>query len=170
MRAAGLHDRVAAEQQDMSRLQYEPASFDLVWAEGSAYIMGIARALAAWRPLLKPGGYLGFTDLVWLTSAPPAEAAEFFADEYPAMTTAETVAELVAENGYQLVEQFTLPDMAWWDDYYTPLSAKIPGLLEKYADDETGQSVVLATEREVAVRKDFGSSYGYEFFVARLLR
>lgn len=165
-RAAGLGDRIVTQQRDMGALPYEPGSFDLIWAEGSAYIIGIADALTGWWPLLKPGGYLAFTELVWLTP-PPAEAAEFFGNEYPAMTTSQAIAELVVEHGYELADHFTLPDSAWWDDYYTPLSEKFPQLLEKYADDETGLAVVEMAREEQRIRRDFGSSYGYEFFVAR---
>ena len=166
-RADGLEDRIVAEQRDMAALPYEPASFDLIWAEGSAYSIGIANALSAWQPLLKPGSYLAFTELVWLTSSPPAEAVEFFGNEYPAMTTSQAIAGLVVEHGYELAGRFTIPDSAWWDDYYTPLSEKLPRLLEKYADDETGLAVVQMAREEQRIRRDFGSSYGYEFFVAR---
>ena len=166
-RATDLGDRIVTEQSDMGALPYEPASFDLIWAEGSAYIIGIADALTGWRPLLKPGAYLAFTELVWLTSSPPAEAAEFFGNEYPAMTTSQAIAELVVEHGYELAGRFTIPDSAWWDDYYTPLSEKFPQLLEKYASDETGLAVVEMAREEQRIRRDFGLSYGYEFFVAR---
>lgn len=166
-RSTGLQDRIVTEQRDMHVLPYAPASFDLIWAEGSAYIMGIADALAGWRPLLKPGGYFAFTELVWLTSSPPDEAAGFFSKEYPAMTTPDVIAELIVEHGYELVDQFTIPDSAWWDDYYTPLAEKFPRLLEKYAGDESALSVVKMAQEEQRVRRDFGCSYGYEFFVVR---
>ena len=54
-RAAGVGDRIAAIEADMRDLPFEPGSFDLLWSEGAAYIMGISEALAAWRPLLPPG-------------------------------------------------------------------------------------------------------------------
>ncbi len=165
--AAGFKHRIVTERRDMGTLPYKPAGFDLIWAEGSAYIIGIADALAAWRPLLKPGAYLAFTELVWLTSSPPAEAAEFFGNEYPAMATSQAIAALIVEHGYELTGRFTLPDAAWWDDYYTPLSEKFPRLLEKYAGDETGLAVVTMEQEEQRIRRDFGSSYGYEFFIAR---
>ena len=167
--AAGLEGRIVTEQHDMGALPYEPASFDLIWAEGSAYSIGIANALSAWQPLLKPGAYLAFTELVWLASSPPAEAVEFFDNEYPAMTTSQAIAGLIVEHGYELSGRFTLPDSAWWDDYYTPLSEKFPRLIEKYAGDEAGLAVVEMAQEEQRIRRDFGSSYGYEFFVARQL-
>ena len=169
-RSAGLNDRILTRQCDMRSLPYGPADFDLIWAEGSAYNMGIADALTQWRPLLKPGGYLAFTELVWLTASPPDAAAEFFSNEYPAMTASENIAELVIEHGYELIDRFTIPDSAWWDDYYTPLAEKFPRLLEKYAGDEIGLSVVKAAQEEQRVRRDHGTSFGYEFFVAQVAK
>jgi hypothetical protein len=38
--------------------------FDTIRAEGSAHIIGIARALALWRPRLRPGGALVLSNMV----------------------------------------------------------------------------------------------------------
>ena len=55
---------------DMRQLDFEPASFDLIWCEGAAYIMGVEAALRAWRPLLKPGGRLALSEAAWLRPEP----------------------------------------------------------------------------------------------------
>ncbi|MDP6689368.1 MAG: class I SAM-dependent methyltransferase [Alphaproteobacteria bacterium] len=165
--AAEISDRVELRTRDMNDLALPEHHFDLIWAEGSAYIMGFAQALKAWKPLLKPGGYLAATELVWLTPDPPAEAATFFTAEYPAMTDVAGVAELFRAQGYDVTGHFTLPDAAWWDDYYAPLEAKLPKLRETYRDDDEALSVVEMTQREINMRKRFGDSYGYEFFVGQ---
>src|SRR5688572_1999640 len=51
-RTAGVLDRISIVHGDMAHLPYEPQSFDLIWCEGAAYIIGFEAALAAWRPLL----------------------------------------------------------------------------------------------------------------------
>lgn len=165
--AAGYEGRIVAQHGDMSALTFAPESFDLIWAEGSAYIMGVAAALSAWKPLLKPGGFIGLTELVWLTDSPPVEAADFFGQEYPAMTTTAANLAIVDTGGYRLLGHFTVPGEAWWDGYYTPLAAKIPDLEKKYAGDEIAHSVLEASRRELDIRRRFGDSYGYEFFVMR---
>jgi hypothetical protein len=164
---AGVSDRVAAKNMPMQAMTIAPETFDLIWAEGSAYIMGFTKAVAAWRPLLKRGGFLAVTELVWLTEDKPVEAAEFFRQEYPAMMDSAGVAESIRVAGYALVDSFTLPDSAWWDAYYTPLLARLPALESKYAGDAAKLSVITAARREVEIRRGFASSYGYEFFVAR---
>ena len=46
----------------MDALDYPAESFDLLWAEGSACILGWEKAIRTWRPLIKPGGILGATE------------------------------------------------------------------------------------------------------------
>ena len=84
-----------------------------------------------------------------------------------AMTSIKAISEVIRENGYKLVGDFTLPDSAWWNCYYTPLEAKLPSLKLKYQGDEEALSVISSTEAEIDVRRRFGQSYGYHFFIAR---
>ena len=78
MRRAGFDQRVDVERADMTKLGLPRGSFDLVWCEGAAYIMGVPAALQAWRPLLRAGGYLAFSELVWLEEDPDPAVADFF--------------------------------------------------------------------------------------------
>src|SRR5690606_9762795 len=45
-------------QASMSSLPFLNGSFDLIWSEGAAYLMGFEEALLSWRPLLKREGFL----------------------------------------------------------------------------------------------------------------
>jgi ubiquinone/menaquinone biosynthesis C-methylase UbiE len=112
--AAEVMEQVEALAGDMNALAFAENTFDLIWAEGSAYIMGFAQALEALWPLKKPGGYLAATELVWLRpeAERTAEATAFFADEYPAMTDVKTTANMFRDHGHDLVGHFTLPDAA----------------------------------------------------------
>lgn len=165
--AAGLERRIDIVQGDMRALPFGSARFDLVWAEGSAYVMGVGDALASWRRLLVPRGYLAFTELVWLVDEPPEVVREFFAAEYPAMRGIEAIAGIVAEEGFELIGHFGLPEVAWWRQYYTPLEARLRLLREKYSGDGAALGVIAAAELEIEMRRRFPAAYGYEFFVTR---
>ncbi len=162
-----LSDRVEIQNADMANLGFPPATFDLLWCEGAAYIIGVREALKAWRPMLRDQGYLAFTELVWLDKQPPTEVAEYFGQEYPPMTSVPANKQAIRENGYQTVGDFTLPDSDWWNDYYAPLEAKFPALKRKYERDEDAQGVIAMSEAEIDIRRRFGESYGYHFFVVR---
>jgi SAM-dependent methyltransferase len=163
----GVRDRIGQMRVDMVDLPFGRESFDLIWSEGAAYILGFGEAFERWKYPLRLRGYMAVTELTWLTDDPPAGAAEFFAAEYPEMTDIATNLTTIEEKGYDVIGHFTLPESAWWDHYYTPLEAKLPGLRSKYAGDDEGLGLVEMTAREIDVRRRFGDSYGYEFFVAR---
>jgi SAM-dependent methyltransferase len=165
--AAGVRDRIGQMRLDMVDLPFGRDSFDLIWSEGAAYILGFGEAFSRWRWALRTRGYMAVTELTWLVPGPPAEAADFFAAEYPAMAEVAANVAAIEERGYDVMGHFTLPDAAWWDHYYTPLEAKLPGLRAKYADDDEAMGLVEMTAREINVRRHFGDTYGYEFFVAR---
>lgn len=166
-RAAGLAERIRPVVADMAALPFEPGSFDLLWSEGAAWVMGFAEALRSWRPLLRPGGWLAVSELVWLTTDPPSPVADLFAAEHPAMTDVSTNLRRIAAAGYAVAGHFTLPEADWWDGYYTPLRVKLPDLRARYAGDPDALAVVESTAREIECRRRHPDAYGYEHFVAR---
>ena len=153
--------------QDMSKLTFEPESFDLIWAEGSAYSMGFENALKDWRAFLNKRGFIAVSELVWLKPDPPDGVAKFFENEYPAMTDVQNNLASIKRCGYEIVGHFTLPDSAWWDHYYSPLEEKLPALYEKYPGDDEALGIINMTKREIEVRRVFSNWYGYEFFIGR---
>ena len=62
--ARGLLGRVQAQVGDMVHLEQPAESFDLIWSEGALYNIGIENGLRICHGLLRPGGYLAFTDAV----------------------------------------------------------------------------------------------------------
>ena len=134
--AAGVSERVLAEFGDMQSLDFVPASFDLIWCEGAAYIMGVGNALKAWRPLLRPGGRLALTEAVWLREDPPEPVRRCWL-EYPGLTDIEACRALVREGGYNLVGDFVLPEADWWDNYYAPMQQRIDQIAPNYAGDRS---------------------------------
>ena len=69
----------------MTQLGFAANSFDLIWCEGAAYIMGVARALAYWKRFLKPGGKIAFTECVFFSSDPPKPILNWWQGHYPEM-------------------------------------------------------------------------------------
>jgi len=78
-RQAGL--AIETSELSMVDMPFAPESFDLLWAEGSIFIIGLLRGLRDFACYLKPGGYLAFTELCWFGDNPPAEVKAFFAAE-----------------------------------------------------------------------------------------
>ncbi len=152
----GLHAR-------MQDLPLPPGSVDLLWAEGSAYVMGFDAALAAWRPLLAPGGVLVLTEAEWTTPHPAPGARAFWDAGYPAMrTTAGNVA-AAQDAGWTVAATYLLPDSDW-DAYYVPLAARLAQLRAAHPDAAGALEELGA---EIGVRAAHGADYGYTAHVLR---
>ena len=77
--AAGTGARFRGVVGDMLTPPAAPESVDLIWSEGAAYAVGLDAALRAWRPLLRAGGRLALSEIVWTTADPHPAAAAFWA-------------------------------------------------------------------------------------------
>jgi SAM-dependent methyltransferase len=159
--AAGVADRVTALVADMAAPPVAPGALDLVWSEGAAYSVGVETALAAWRPLVVPGGRLAFTEAVWLTATPHPDARAFW-EEYQEMTDAAGTRARAARAGWRVTDDFVLPEAAW-DAYYRPLEARVDALAALHGEDHP---VIAEHRREIALRRAHPDDYGYAFFVA----
>jgi ubiquinone/menaquinone biosynthesis C-methylase UbiE len=163
----GLSERIQPKVGDMANLQWPDASFDLIWSEGALYNIGIDRALRLCRRLLRPGGYLAFTDAVWRKDNPPAEIKAGFDAEYPTMGCAADVATAIERSGFSLIDHFTLPDEAWWDDFYTPMAMRIEQMRAHYRADDDALAVLDQLAAEPEMHRRYCDYYAYEFFIAR---
>lgn len=149
----------------MIGMPFDDESFDLLWAEGSIFIIGLEQGLKDFRAYLKPGGYLAFTEMCWFASEPPAEAKAYLDKVYPDIRSADEVCRIAAASGYRVIEHFNLPESAWWDDYYTPMLEHLQKLKLKNAGIAEAEEVYAACEEEVEMFRQHSKSYGYTFFV-----
>jgi SAM-dependent methyltransferase len=163
----GLGDRVRPVVGDMARPDLPPASADLVWSEGALYIVGLSVALPVCHGLLRPGGYLAFTEAVWRKADPPSGVRAIFDQDCPHMGRAEDVVPVIRGAGFELVGHFPLPDEAWWDDFYTPMEARIAELRTDHAGDDEALAILDELAQEPEMHRRHAAYYGYEFYVAR---
>ncbi|ADN75979.1 transcriptional regulator, MerR family [Ferrimonas balearica DSM 9799] len=162
LQQAGLAERVEPVCASMTDLPFEPGSFDLIWAEGSAYIMGVSKALSQWRPLLQDGGILMLSDMVWLTDERSEAAEAFFAQEYPDMQSVDTRLAQAEAAGYQVVDHFALSQAAW-DNYYQPLKARLSELQPQMPDSAALKDIA----REIAIYEQYLGQYGYQMMMLK---
>jgi SAM-dependent methyltransferase len=163
----GLTGRVRPVVADMTDTGLPDACADLVWSEGALYNIGLDAAFELIRRLLRPDGYLAFTDAVWRTDDPPSPAREAFA-EYPTMGTVQDVLDRLVAHGYEVLDHFPLPESAWRDEFYAPMRTRIAELRAATPASDTDALAVLdACDAEIDLFDEHGDTYGYEFFVAR---
>ena len=163
----GVTAQIQTLELDMRELNFDDASFDLIWAEGSIYIIGVESGLSSWRRFLKPTGCIAFTEVSWLTDEPESEVRKFWDEAYPEMRTIEENVALISQSGFELIESFTLPEKDWWSDYYTPLELRLLVLRDKYSSNVEALKQINSTQEEIEIYRKHSKSYGYVFYIAR---
>ncbi|MEU1486529.1 bifunctional class I SAM-dependent methyltransferase/N-acetyltransferase [Streptomyces sp. NPDC005752] len=163
--ARGLGDRIRTVMADMADLtgpDFADGSYDLVWAEGSAYIVGFDTAVRDWQRLLAPGGSMVITECVWTTGSPSAGARAFW-DPQASLRPVAGNTDAAVRAGCHVLGGLVQPDSDW-DEYYVPLAGRVasadpsaPGMAEALA----------ATHEELEVRRRHGAEYGYAGYVLR---
>lgn len=152
----GLADRITTVAADMASAASLGTGFDLIWAEGSAYSIGFENALRSWRPLLRSGGCLVVTELVWFVAEPAERARAFFADDYPDMRNEATRVDQARSAGYDLLGSFRLPADDW-HAYYAGLELPLRDAISRRGDLE----VYATLQREGEIYEACGDDYGY---------
>lgn len=159
--AAGLDVRTL--EASMADLPLPDRSADLVWAEGSAYVMGFDAALRAWRRLLAPGGVLVLTEAEWTTPHPAPGARAFWDPGYPGMRTTGANVAAAQDAGWTVTATYLLPD-ADWAAYYGPLAERLADLRREHPGHD---DVLDGIGEEIGVRDAHGGDYGYTAYVLR---
>jgi SAM-dependent methyltransferase len=167
--ASGLNDRVRAVNRSMFDTGYPDGSFDVVWSEGSIYIIGFERGLREWRRLLRPAGFLAVHEMCWLEPDPPEEIADYWRRMYPAIATVDDNLRVIEGCGFRVLGHFTLGEDAWWPEYYGPLEERIAKLRTKYAHDAGALTQLAEEQREIDLYRKYNRWYGSVFFVLQRL-
>lgn len=154
----GLAERIHPVHADLAALPLAPDSLDLIWCEGAAFVLGVEQSCRAWAPLLRPGGWLVFSDLVW-GAAPDDETRAFMAELGADPPTRDGLLDAVRAAGLEPRHTFTLPDADWWDEYYVPLAE----LLEK----QPPSPQVAMVWREIEIRWAHPAATDYVFVLAQ---
>jgi len=166
---AGLAGQITTRNMSMTALDFPPASFDVIWSEGAIYIMGVDEALRAWKPYLKTGGYLAFTEVCWLKPNVPEEALAYWEREYPQIRAVPMHMAAIKAAGYRLRGHFALPPSSWWDDYYRPLQDRLMMLRSTYADNPVMLEMIAANQEEIDIFHEYHTWYSYVFYVAQVI-
>jgi len=165
---AGLSDRVKTVKCSMLDMDFPDESFDIIWAEGSTFIIGFEKALKEWRRFLKPKGFLIAHEMTWSHPDPPQEVYNYWRGL--AASGIRTVAEYLEQIpacGYDVVGYFTLPEDAWWIEYFGPLESRIQELRLKYVNDSKALEVLNKEQQEIDLSRKYHQWYGSAFFVVQ---
>jgi len=140
----GLSDRVKTVKCSLSEMDFPDESFDIIWAEGSIWIIGFEKGLKEWRRLIKPNGFLVVHDEIKTVSNELKKMPSY---------------------GYKLINHFSLPEDAWWTEYYKPLETRIKELYMKYKDNLEALKILRKYQNEIDVVKRNPKEHSSAFYV-----
>jgi SAM-dependent methyltransferase len=159
----GLAQLVRTHCMDMKDIPSVFPTIDLLWAEGAAYNIGFANALATWAKAIRPHGFAVVSELCWLRDTIPKAVREFFRSGYPEMQSVEQNIQTAEEAGYELFNTYTLPRETWVKEYYEILEPRAKSLANH--PDVAVRDFAVETLKEIETFKISEDSYGYVFYV-----
>ena len=109
-----LNNRVSIIKDSILSMDFPKENFDIIWAEGSIFVIGFENSLKKWRRFLKSNGFLVIHD----ENKDKAKKIR-----------------LITKYGYTLINQFEISDTLWWLEYYAPLECLIEEFRNKYPND-----------------------------------
>ena len=148
---------------DMKDIPSAFPTIDLLWAEGAAYNIGFANALATWASAIRREGFAVVSELCWLRDKIPDAVREFFRSGYPEMQSVEQNIAAAEKAGYKLFNTCTLPKETWVKDYYDILEPRAKSLANH--SDVAVRDFAVETLKEIETFKIAEDSYGYVFYV-----
>jgi SAM-dependent methyltransferase len=159
----GFTQLVRTHCMDMKDIPTVFPTIDLLWAEGAAYNIGFANALATWSKAIRPDGFAVVSELCWLREEVADPVKQFFRSGYPEMQSVEQNIHTAEETGYELFNTYTLPKETWVKDYYDILEPRAKSLLNH--SDVAVRDFAVETLKEIETFKIAEDSYGYVFYV-----
>jgi SAM-dependent methyltransferase len=161
----GVAQLVRTHCMDMKDIPSVFPTIDLLWAEGAAYNIGFANALAIWAKAIRPGGFAVVSELCWLRDEIPNAVREFFRSGYPEMQSVQQNIATAEQAGYELFNTYTLPKETWVKDYYDILEPRAKSLVNH--TDVAVRDFAIETLKEIETFKISEESYGYVFYVLK---
>jgi len=143
---SGLSDRVKTVKYSMLDMDFPDENFDIIWAEGSIWVIGFERGLKEWRRFLKPNGFMVVHDEI---------------------DNIKEKIEQISNCGYELLEYFTLNEDSWWIEYYAPLEKLVNKIRTKYTDNHKALAVLEKDQREIDMFKKNPRRYSSVFFIMK---
>lgn len=160
-----LINRIKIINKSMLKMDFPEDFFDIIWSEGSIFIIGFERGLNEWKKYIKKDGYLAVHEMAWLKSNPPKEIKDYFDEVYPSISTIDKNINIIRKCGYKILGHFPLPEDAWWDFYYNPLEKRLEKLKLKYKNNSEALEIIKEQEKEINLYRRYNQWYGSVFYV-----
>jgi SAM-dependent methyltransferase len=125
---AGLSNRIAVVRAEIPEMEFAPASFDIIWAEGSIDAVGFRRGLGEWKALLKSKGFLVVHD---------------------EKGNVEGKLKDISRCHYELIRCFIIEEDVWRREYFAPLAKLVRDTQIRFGREPEVARVLRQARREI---------------------
>lgn len=139
-----------------------PGSYDLIWCAGAMYFLGFENVLENWRHRLLPGGRVAFSEPVWVSEPPSAEAQAFWAEEGH-LEGLPSICKRLGQAGWHILGHRWLIG-APWEAYYAPMKERLAILRAQDPNGAVAKAIDEA-QREIALWEAAPDEIAYVLFV-----
>ena len=123
-----LSDRIKAVKLSLFDINFPDESFDIIWSEGTIFVIGFEKGLEEWKRFLKKNGFLIIHDE--------------FKDH-------EKKISMIFGSGYTMIDCFMISSDIWWEEYFKPFEKHIKKLTNKFKNDPEVQNALRKEQNEI---------------------
>jgi ubiquinone/menaquinone biosynthesis C-methylase UbiE len=149
IREEALSNRVKAINLSVFEMKFPDETFDVVWSEGVIGKIGFEKSLKEWQRLLKHNGYLVI--------------------HYQTSLVADALSQ-IPQHGYRLADTVSLPEDAWWTEFYKPLEEKMGALLHKYGNSSGALKLLKQLQSEMVMVKKNPLNFRSAFYIMKKMQ
>jgi ubiquinone/menaquinone biosynthesis C-methylase UbiE len=128
IREAGFSSRVQAVNCSILDMVFPDESFDIIWSEGSIFVIGFDRGIREWKRFLKPNGFMVIHD---------------------EKGNVDEKLEQISNCGYKLLGYFILSQDTWQAEYFAPLAKMVAKSQASHTDDPQALEELNQARREL---------------------
>ncbi len=146
IKKARLAHRMKTMKRSMVDMDFPEGSFDIIWSEGSIYVVGFENGLREWSRFLKPKGFLVVHD-----------------------ETGDLKEKLrkISSHSYDLIDYLILDQDVWWKEYCVPLQRLIDEMRPKCTGDPEALALLHHNQQEIDMFKISPERYHSTIFIMR---
>lgn len=141
-----LSAKVNTINHSLINLDFPDNWFDIIWAEGSAHVIGFKKSLIEWKRHIKPDGYLVIHD---------------------EQGNIGQKLQQITSCGYQLLDYFMLGKDTWYRDYFRPLEKLVRKARKEFVENPEVLREITIAENEIKFFKNYPERNNSVFFVMR---
>jgi ubiquinone/menaquinone biosynthesis C-methylase UbiE len=144
IKEAGFSNQVQAVNCSILDMSFPDESFDIIWSEGSIFVIGFERGIWEWKHLLKTNGFMVIHD---------------------EMGNIEEKLEQISKCGYMLLGYFVLSQDTWRAEYFAPLEKLVAKSQTIHTDDPQAIEELNQARRELEMFRNNPERNNSVYFV-----